>query len=135
MTLDVFPDPRADVEALLVAAKPTRWSTATISTRFPSAAITVPHIQHAWDGTPSQQANRQVATIRITVWTAKTGGAKVSDSVDLAQLVRAYLLAAGSATIWRFRKGPGPVPGTDKATGLPFCTFTLSAETRPTRVA
>lgn len=135
MTLDVFPDPRTDVEALLTAAKTSRWPTATIGTKFPSSAISVPHIQHAWDGTPSQQVNRQVATIRITVWTAKTGGAKVSDGVTLAQLVRAYLLTAGSTVTWRFREGAGPVPGIDPATGLPFCTFSLSAETRPTRVA
>lgn len=132
MTLDVFPDPRSDVKALLTAAKPTRWSTATISTDFPASAIAVPHIQHAWDGTPSQQANRQMCTIRITCWTPR---GKVSDGITLAQLVRAYLLAAGSTTTWRFRPGAGPAPGVDDASGLPFCTFSLTAETRPSRVA
>jgi hypothetical protein len=132
VTLFVFPDPRSDVQALLTAAKPARWSTATISTSFPSSAITVPHIQHAWDGTPSQEANRQVATIRLTIWTAK---GKVSDGINLAQLVRAYLLDSGSATTWRFRPGAGPLPDVDDATGLPFCTFTVTAETRPSAVA
>jgi hypothetical protein len=132
MTLDVFPDPTVAMKALLTAAKAARWSTATISTSFPAAGITAPHIQHAWDGTPSQQANRQVATVRVTVWTAK---GKVSDGIALAQLVRAYLLDSGSATVWRFRPGAGPVPGVDQATGLPFCTFSMSAETRPARVA
>jgi hypothetical protein len=133
MTLDVFPDPRADVAALLTAAKPSRWPTATITTTFPtSSQIAAPVIQHAWDGSPSEQANRQVVTIRVTCWTPK---GKVSDGIALAQMVRAYLLDSGSATTWRFRRGPGPAPGVDKASGLPFCTFTLTAETRPTRVA
>lgn len=132
MTLNVFPDPRESVKALLNAAKAARWPTATISTSFPDAAITVPHIQHAWDGTPSQQSNRQVTAIRVTVWTPK---GKVSDGIALAQLVHAYLLDSGSASVWRFRPGAGPIPAVDEDTGLPFCTFTLNAETRPTAVA
>ena len=56
-------------------------------------------------------------------------------AITLAQLVRAYLLNSGSAATWRFRRGPGPIPGVDPATELPFCTFILTAETRPTRVA
>lgn len=132
MTLVVFPDPRADVQAILTAAKPTRWSAATISTAFPPAALSAAYIQHAWDGTPEQQANRQTAAIRITVWTPK---GKVSDGIALAQLVSAVLLDAGSTATWQFRPGAGPLPGIDAATGLPFCTFTLNAETRPTAVA
>lgn len=132
MTLHVFPDPRADVAALLTTAKPSRWPTATISTSFPSSAITVPHIQHAWDGTPGQQANRQTAAIRVTVWQPK---GKVSDGIALAQLVLAYLLDSGSSSTWQFRPGAGPIPGIDDDTGLPFCTFTVNAETRGTAVA
>ena len=56
-------------------------------------------------------------------------------SIALAQLVRAYLLDSGSSAIWRFRRGPGPSHGVDPATELPFATFILTAETRPTRVA
>jgi hypothetical protein len=132
VTLFVFPDPRADVGTLLTAAKASRWPTATISTSFPSSAITVPHIQHAWDGTPSSEQQRQRTSIRITVWTPK---GKVSDGIALAQLVRAVLLDSGSANVWRYRPGPGPTPGIDPDTGLPFCTFNLTAETRPTAVA
>lgn len=132
MTLDVFPDPRVSVKELLEAAKPARWSTATIGIKVPAANTTVRHIQHAWDGTPSEQANRQRVTIRITCWAPK---GQASQAIDLAQLVRAYLLDSGSASIWRFRPGPGPAPGTDPALELPFCTFSLTAETRPTRVA
>lgn len=132
MTLHVFPDPRVDVSALLNAAKPTRWPTATISTSFPAGAITVPHIQHAWDGTPGQQVNRQTTAIRVTVWTPK---GQVSAGIALAQLVHAYLLDTGSASTWRFRPGAGPSHGIDDTTGLPFCSFTVNAETRPTAVA
>lgn len=130
--LYVFPDPRDGVKGLLNAAKASRWPTATISTSFPEAAIAVPHIQHAWDGTPSQQVNRQVTAIRVTVWTPK---GRVSDGIALAQLVHAYLLDVGSASVWRFRPGAGPVPDVDKDTGLPFCTFTVNAETRPAAVS
>lgn len=132
MTLYVFPNPRVDVKARLNAGKATHWPTATISTSFPSTAIAVPHIQHAWDGTPTQQKNRQGATIRITVWTPK---GRIDEGIDLAQLVLAYLLDTGSASTWRFRPGGGPAHGIDSDTGLPFCTFTVTAETRPTAVA
>ena len=130
--LFTFPDPRADVAAVLTAAKPTRFPTATISTTFPSTAITAPHIQHAWDGTPSQESNREFATIRVTVWTPK---GQVSAGIDLASLVQAVLLDAGSSSVWRYARGLGRSPGIDPDTGLPFCTFTLTAETRPSPVA
>jgi hypothetical protein len=133
MTLDVFPDPRDDWDSLLTAAKAARWPTATISTSFPtSSQIAAPVIQHAWDGSPSEQSNRQIVTGRFTIWTPK---GKIADGIALAQLVRAYLLDSGTATTWRFRRGPGPSHGVANASGLPFCTFTLTAETRPTRVA
>lgn len=131
MTLVVFPDPRADVQALLTAGA-SYWPTATISTSFPTGPITVPHIQHAWDGTPGQQANRQTTAIRVTCWAPK---GQTSDAIELAQLVSAYLLTTGSASTWQFRPGAGPAFDVDGDTGLPFCTFTLNAETRPTAVA
>lgn len=131
MTLYVFPDPRADVQALLTSGQ-AYWPTATISIAFPTGTLTAPHIQHAWDGTPGQQVNRQTTAIRVTCWAPK---GKTSDAIALAQLVSAYLLDTGSASTWRFRPGAGPQPGVDPDTGLPFCTFTLNAETRPTAVA
>lgn len=130
--LFVFPDPRASVSAELNAAKAARWPTATISTSFPSSAITVPHIQHAWDGTPSRESNRQNCVIRITVWTPK---GQVTPGIDLAQLALALLLDSGSSTVWRFRDPVGPLADIDPATGLPFCSFTLTAETRPVAVS
>ena len=130
--LFVFPDAREAVKEILNAAKPTRWPTATISTSFPSSAISVPHIQHAWDGTPSQEQQRQNCVIRITVWTPK---GKVSDGVDLAQLVLAVMRGGGSATVWRFRDPVGPLADIDPTTKLPFATFTLTAETRPHAVS
>ena len=127
-----FPDPRADVAAVLNAAKPTRFPTATISTSFPTTTLTVPHIQHAWDGTPSQEQQREFATIRVTVWTPK---GQVTAGIDLASLVQAVLLDAGSSSVWRYTRGLGRSPGVDPDTGLPFCTFTVTAETRPSAVA
>lgn len=132
MTLYVFPDPRSAVSVLLNAAKASRWPTATISTSFPTTGIAVPHIQHAWDGTPNQEQQRQSCTIRVTVWTPK---GKPSDGIALAQLVLAFLLDSGSSTVWRFTPGAGPVPGVDPDTELPFCTFTVTADTRPSAVA
>lgn len=132
MPIYVFPDPRAGVSAILNAAKDAHWPTATISTSFPASSITDPHIQHAWDGTPSEQSNRQLTTIRVSVWTPS---GKVSDGITLAQRVRAVLLDSGSASVWRFTPAAGPSHGVDSDTGLPFCTFLLTAETRPSAVA
>ena len=132
MTLYTFPDPRADVAARL-AANSARWPVGTTySTAFPSTSLTAPHIQHAWDGTPSQEQQRERATIRVTAWTPK---GKVSDGISLASLVQAVLLDSGSASVWRYLPGTGRLPGIDPDTGLPFCTFTLTAETRPSAVA
>lgn len=138
--LTVFPDPRAAVAAELNAAKSARWPTATISTSFPETAIAVPHIQHAWDGTPSQQANRQLCTVRLTCWAPRritsptTTTVSEAEAINLAQLVLAVLLDSGSASVWRFRPGAGPLPGVDPATDLPFCTFAVTAEIRPAAV-
>lgn len=134
MTLFVFPDPRAAVKALLDAAKVARWPNATIQTKFPSAPLTGTSrwLQHAWDGTPIEQAQRQRCTIRVTAW-APPG--MTTEAINLAQLSRAYLLDSGTAVVWGFTRGPGPVPGTDDKTGNEFCTFTLTADTRPAAVA
>lgn len=132
MTLFAFPDPRVAVEAALVAAKPTYWPSATISTSFPDSAISVPHLQHAWDGTPSEEQQRERCTIRVTVWTPK---GRISDGINLAARVKAVLLDSGSVTVWRFTPGAGRLPGVDRDTGLPFCTFTVTAETRPAALA
>lgn len=130
--LHVFPDPRADVQALLEAERPGRWPAATIDTAFPSGSISAPWIQHGWDGTPGQEANRQTAAIRVTVWTPS---GQVSAGIALAQLVLAYLLGAGSDATWRFTPGAGPNADVDPDTELPFCTFTVNAETRGVAVA
>lgn len=95
----------------------------TVSTSFPSSAITVPHVQVAWDGTPSDADNREDAAIRFTIW-APTG--KPTLAQDLAGGVRARFLAFASADIQRVNRGAGRLPGTDDATKLPFCTFTCN---------
>lgn len=132
MTLYTFPDPRADVQARLEAAQAARWPTATISTAFPKSSIDVPHIQHAWDGTVSEEQQRERCTIRVTVWTPK---GQVGSGIALAALVKAVLLDSGSQNVWRYTPGAGRLPGIDPDTGLPFCTFTVTAETRPSAVA
>lgn len=129
MTIYGFPNPRAAVHSILDSKKAEHWPTATISGAFPNSAITVPHIQRIWAGTPSQEQVRQVATMRITVWQPK---GKADDAIILAQRVLAVLLDSGSATVWRSTaRTPALVPGIDQATGLPFCTFNISVETRP----
>lgn len=132
MTLYVFANPSRDTIDTLTAQGPTYWPTATVSTSFPASAISAPHIQVAWDGTPSSEPVRELTTIRVTVWTTK---GQASLASDLASLVEAVLLDAGSAKVWRYTRGLGRAPGVDQATGLPFCTFTLTAETRPSPVA
>ena len=141
MTLDVFPDPRVDVADLLGEFKTERASTALLVRKAPTALGTVPVIQYAWDGTPGQQANRQTAAVRLTVWGwkvstgATTWTTSETDMVNLAQKLSAWLLEAGSSETWQFRPGLGPLADVDDDSKIPFCTFTLNAETRPTRVA
>ncbi len=134
MALFVFPDPRAAVKALLEGEKAARWPNATIQTKFPSAPLagTQRWIPHAWDGTPTELRNMQRCTIRVTTYAPK---GQANAAIDLAQLVRAFLLDSGTAVVWAFRPGPGPAPGTDDATKNEFCTFTLTADTRPSAVA
>lgn len=127
--MNIFPDPRADVVALLAYAFP---APTTVSTSSPASTITAEHLQVIWDGTPSEQSNRQVCAIAVIAYAPK---GRVSDSIEAAQYARAFLLDSEVATTWRFRPGPGPHPEIDADTGLPRCEFTVYAETRPTAVA
>lgn len=127
-----FPDPRESTRAVLTAAKPTHFPTATITTAFPSSGISAPHIQHAWDGTTSEEQQRERCLVRVTVWTPK---GEVAESIRLAALAKAILLDAGTDGVWRFTPATGRLQGIDPDTGLPFCTFTLTAETRPQAVS
>ena len=135
MTLYTFADPLADVRATITANADLLPAGATHSTAFPASSITAPHIQYAWDGTPSQERQRESATIRVTVWGKKANGIDRNGTILLASLVQAILLDAGSAGVWRYLPGLGRSYGIDPDTGLPFCTFTLTAETRPSPVA
>lgn len=127
-----FPDPLADVRAVL-AANAARWPNATFNLTHPGTLTgTAERIQYAWDGTPSEEQQREFCTIRITYWTAD---GKRNQAVDGASLVRAVLLNAGSSSVWRYTRGLGRTPGKDNATKNEFCTFTLTAETRPSAVA
>lgn len=134
MTLYTFETPPELVKAALEAGKPTYWPTATIGMKVPAEAITVPHIQHAWDGTPDDARNYETGAVRITVWGPKVGGIQRTATDDLAGLVRAYLLENGIGGAWRVTRGAGRLPGLDDATGLPFNTFGLNVDTRPTPV-
>lgn len=132
MTLYAFPEPPALVRDALLAAKPTHWPTASIGMKVPVSSITAPYIQHAWDGTPDEAGNYEVAAIRITAWAPK-GQPSVANA--LADRVRQYLVANGIGGAWRVTRGAGRLPGIDDNLGLPFCTFTLNVETRPSPVA
>lgn len=132
MTLFVFPNPRPAVKAVLNEAKAAHWPTATITTAFPTSAISAPVIQHAYDGSPTQEQQRQECSIRVTFWTPK---GQVDAAIDGAHLVAAAMLEAGSESVWRFRTPTGFLNGIDPDSGLPFCTFNITAETRPAAVA
>jgi hypothetical protein len=131
VTLYTFPDPLADVRATL-QANASRWPNADYNLTHPGALTgTVERIQYAWDGTPADEQQREFCTVRITYWTAK---GKRSNAINGASLVRAVLLNSGSATVWRYTRGLGRLHGTDPDTENEFCSFTLTAETRPSAV-
>lgn len=129
-----FPDPPTLVKAALEAGKPTYWPDATISSAFPSTGITEHHIQHAWDGSPTEARNYETAAIRVTVWGPKVGGIQRTTTNEVAGIIRAYLLEHGISGAWRVTRGAGRLSGIDAETGLPFCTFSLNAETKPVPV-
>ena len=132
MTLYVSPDPLADVRAVLVA-NAARWPNATFNLTHPGTLTgTAERIQYAWDGTPSDEQQREFCTIRITYWTAE---GERNEAINGASLVRAVLLASGSSNVWRYTRGLGRSEGKDPATNNQFCTFTVTAETRPQAVA
>ena len=132
MVVFVFPDPEAEAKTYLASLAATHPAGTTYSTAFPDSALTHPHVQIAWDGTPSDESNRELPTMRFTVWTPK--GQRTAGK-NLASLVRAQMLDFASATIWRTTRGTGRLPGIDSDTGLPFVTFTVTTETRPAAVS
>lgn len=91
-------------------------------TKLPASSIDEPYIQYAWDGTPSDADNREDATVRITVWTPR---GKTTDAQDIAAGLRARFLLWSSADTWCVERGSGRLAGTDGATKLPFCSFTV----------
>lgn len=130
--LFTFPDPLADVRAVLMA-NAARWPNADFNLTHPGTLSgTTERIQYAWDGTPEDEQQREFCLVRITYWTAK---GKRSNAINGASLARAVLLDSGSSNVWRYTRGLGRSAGTDPETSNEFCTFTLTAETRPSPVA
>lgn len=119
-----YPDP----EALMVAFTEAANLGATVSTSFPSADILAPHIQVAWDGTPSEDENREATLVRFTVWTPR--GQRTTGKT-LASELRGLLLEHGGASVWRVTRSTGRAPGIDPDTELPFVTFAVTTELRP----
>ncbi len=118
-----MPNPLVATKAFLDADEDNLPDGATWSTSFPTSAIAVEHIQFAWDGTPSDADNREDVAVRITVWSPK---GHFTDAQDAAEGLRARFLDWSSEDVFRVNRGAGRLPGTDPATGLPFCTFTVS---------
>lgn len=118
-----MPNPLVATKAFLDADQANQPAGTTRSTAFPASSLTAPHIQFAWDGTPSDADNREDPTIRITVWTP---AGKVTDAQDIAAGLRARFLRYTSADVFGADRGAGRLPGIDPATKLPFCTFTVS---------
>lgn len=126
-----MPNPLVEAQAFLAANAASLPAGATRGTAFPDKNITAVYVQYAWDGSPSDADNRESAAIRVTVWAPK---GRVTEPQDVAATLRARFLRWSSATCWRVDRGAGRLPGIDSDTGLPFCTFTLTAETRPSAV-
>ena len=118
-----MPNPLVAAKSFLDGDAANQPAGTTRSIAFPSSAIAAPHIQFAWDGTPTDADNREDAVIRVTVWTPK---GHPSDAQNCAGSLRARLLVWSSADVFRVDRGAGRLPGIDSATGLPFCTFTVS---------
>lgn len=131
MDLYTFADPEDEVYAIL-KANAARFPVGTkFSTAFPLTLTDHHHVQFAWDGTPGDEQQREFATIRVTYWTPK---GHRSEAKDGASLARAVLLDSGTSGLWRITRGGGRAPGHDDATGNEFCTFNVTAETRPSAV-
>lgn len=132
MTLYVHADPLADVRAVLVANS-ARWPNADFNLTHPGTLSgTSERIQYAWDGTPSDEQQREFCVVRITYWTAK---GERNEAINGASFVRAVLLDSGSSAVWRYTRGLGRSAGQDPASENEFCSFTVTAETRPQAVA
>lgn len=116
-------NPLAETKAFLDADLANLPSGTTKGTAVPDSAITKPHVQFAWDGTPTDAANREDTVVRVTVWTPR---GKATDAQDIAAGLRARFLRWSSASTWRVDRGAGRIPGIDPDTQLPFCTFTIS---------
>lgn len=114
-----MPDALAEMRTAVLAAELPAGT--TCSAKFPTEAITVPHVHVRWDGT-SDATNREDAAVGVTVWMPRN---RDRDARDVAASLRAYLLAWSSADCWRVDRGAGRLPGVDPDTGLPFCTFTV----------
>lgn len=118
-----MPNPLDEIDAFLTADLPANLPAGTTySAYFPAQAISHLHVQYAWDGTPSDDDNREDAAVRLTVWGPK---GRVTDAQDAAEGLRARLLGWSSAATWRVDRGAGRLPGVDDKTQLPFCSFTV----------
>lgn len=118
-----MPNPLVVIRDLIVADAPNLPNGTTRGTSFPTTDLSTPHIQYAWDGTPSDADNREDTAIRVTVWTPKD---QVTTAQNIALGLRYRLLDASHVDAWRIDRGAGRLPGIDPDTGLPFCTFSLT---------
>lgn len=121
-----MPNPLVETQAFLTADVANLPAGSTFSTSFPASSISAPHVQFAWDGTPSDADNREDAAVRVTVWTPI---GRVTDAQNIAAGIRARFLGWSSPNVQRVDRGVGRLPGIDPDTKLPFCTFTVSVVT------
>jgi hypothetical protein len=116
-------NPQVEMKAFLDGDAANLPARTTWGNAEPIAAIRLPYVQFAWDGTPTDADNREDAVMRVTVWAPK--GYDV-DAQDIAAGLRARLLRWSSPNTWRVDRGAGRMIGVDPGTKLPFCTFTVS---------
>lgn len=124
----VYPDPEAEALAFL-DARQALWPDASYSVDYPAEGLAGPHIQFAWDGPQGEDENRESCLVRFTVWAPR---GQRDTAKTLASLVRSEALAWRSGTAWRVTRGTGRTPGNDPDSELPFVTFSVVVDMRPT---
>ena len=128
-----YPDPERATVDLLASLVGPHHPDVTVGVGVPDSwtPSSPPHLEVAWDGTPT--GNHPVAdhpTIRVVARAAGPNATKA-----LAQLARGLLLAhRGDANITAIRPGMGVLPARDPDTRFDLASFTVLVTVRSTPI-